>query len=250
MWGGVRYSWASVQVLAPLIIGLTLIVVFAIYEVKVPSRSAIPSDILKTRTGVSASSPRPYNFAHILPARYIHTPVAICCILLALSISPFAIVGGAVMTLSQRYHAVNWAGWAVTIVGFGLFTTVREDSVVGKWVGDPVHEPGISAPRAAAEQPRRRGTCAVFVHAFVLPDLGHHYLQHDPAEHAPEKASGRIRVRCTCLSGHNFHDHEIAEDVSVYASDAAHSTRRHYIFSCSLQLKPCLATPPPVCPLP
>ncbi|KAJ6609469.1 hypothetical protein B0H10DRAFT_2297310 [Mycena sp. CBHHK59/15] len=73
VWGGVRYSWASVQVLAPLIIGLTLIVVFAIYEVKVPSRSAIPSDTLKTRTGVSACV-RLYFFValvYYLPGTYI-----------------------------------------------------------------------------------------------------------------------------------------------------------------------------------
>lgn len=34
-WGGVRYSWTSAHVLAPLIIGLIGIVVFIVYEAKV-----------------------------------------------------------------------------------------------------------------------------------------------------------------------------------------------------------------------
>ncbi|KAJ6609499.1 iron permease [Mycena sp. CBHHK59/15] len=146
-WGGVRYSWASVQVLAPLIIGLALLVVFVIYEAKVPSRPTIPSDILKTRTGVSAllatavhgiaSISLIYYLPVFFQASFGASPIrsAVDVLPLALSISPFAFVGGAVITLSQRYRTVNWAGWAITIVGFGLFTTVREDSVVGKWVG-------------------------------------------------------------------------------------------------------------------
>jgi hypothetical protein len=52
-WGGVRYPWASVEVLAPLVIGLSLLVVFAVYEAKVPVRPAIPLDVLGNRTSVS-----------------------------------------------------------------------------------------------------------------------------------------------------------------------------------------------------
>jgi len=52
-WGGIRYSWASAQVLAPLIIGFSLLFVFALYEVKVPSRPTIPLDVVRNRTSLS-----------------------------------------------------------------------------------------------------------------------------------------------------------------------------------------------------
>ena len=34
-WGGVKYSWTSPRVLAPLIIGLVGMVIFGLYEAKV-----------------------------------------------------------------------------------------------------------------------------------------------------------------------------------------------------------------------
>jgi hypothetical protein len=48
---------------------------------------------------------------------------------------PFAFLAGAVITISRKYRPVNWVGWIVTIVAFGLFSTIREDSAVGEWVG-------------------------------------------------------------------------------------------------------------------
>jgi hypothetical protein len=53
----------------------------------------------------------------------------------ALITAPFAFVGGAVVTITQKYRPVNFFGWIMTIVGFGLISTLREDSAVGKWVG-------------------------------------------------------------------------------------------------------------------
>jgi hypothetical protein len=39
------------------------------------------------------------------------------------------------VSMSKRYRPVNWVGWIIAIVAFGLFSTIREDSSVGKWVG-------------------------------------------------------------------------------------------------------------------
>ncbi|KAJ7745274.1 hypothetical protein B0H16DRAFT_1856145 [Mycena metata] len=36
--------------------------------------------------------------------------------------------------MSKKYRPVNWAGWTITIVAFGLFSAIREDSAVWKWV--------------------------------------------------------------------------------------------------------------------
>ena len=50
--GGIRFPWDSAQVLAPLIIGLALIVVFLIYEGKVPKEPTIPWEVLSNRTTI------------------------------------------------------------------------------------------------------------------------------------------------------------------------------------------------------
>lgn len=48
--GGVRFPWSSAQVLAPLIVGLALIVGFMVYEGKIPKEPTIPWEVLANRT--------------------------------------------------------------------------------------------------------------------------------------------------------------------------------------------------------
>ena len=47
---GVRFSWGSVQVLAPLVIGMALVFAFILYEAKFPKEPSIPWEILTNRT--------------------------------------------------------------------------------------------------------------------------------------------------------------------------------------------------------
>ena len=50
--GGGRFAWSSAEVLAPLIIGLILIVVFLYYDSVVPKEPTIPLEVLSNRTTV------------------------------------------------------------------------------------------------------------------------------------------------------------------------------------------------------
>jgi len=50
--GGAQFPWISAQVLAPLIIGLLLIGVFLLYEVKVPIEPTIPWALVSNRTSL------------------------------------------------------------------------------------------------------------------------------------------------------------------------------------------------------
>ncbi|KAJ7265870.1 Mfs1.1 [Mycena haematopus] len=146
-WGGIRYPWASAEVLAPLIIGFALLGVFAVYEAKVPSRPTIPSDVVANRTSLSAllmtaahgivSISVIYYVPVFFQACFGASPIRSAVDFLpgALITAPFAFVAGAIITVLQSYRAVNMSGWIVAIVGFGLFSTLREDSSVGKWVG-------------------------------------------------------------------------------------------------------------------
>ncbi|KAJ6543871.1 iron permease [Mycena capillaripes] len=146
-WGGIRYSWASIEVLAPLIIGLSLLVAFAVYEAKVPIRPTIPLDVIGNRTSLSgllttaAHGIASISIIYYLPvyfqACFGSSPIRSAVEMLpgALLIAPFALVAGLTVTVLKKYRAVNWTGWVITIVGFGLYSTLREDSTVGKWVG-------------------------------------------------------------------------------------------------------------------
>ncbi|KAJ7809511.1 iron permease [Mycena olivaceomarginata] len=146
-WGGVRYPWASVEVLAPLVIGLSLLVVFAVYEAKVLVRPAIPLDVLGNRTSVSGlltdavhgitSISTIYYLPVFFQACFGASPIrsAVNSLPGSLITTPFALSAGVLITIMGKYRPINWIGWAISIVGFGLVSTFREDSSVGKWVG-------------------------------------------------------------------------------------------------------------------
>ncbi|KAJ7726322.1 iron permease [Mycena maculata] len=104
--GGIRYSWASAEVLAPLIVGLSLLVVFGVYQAKCSS-SFGTSPI---RSAVD-----------FLPGSLFTTP--------------FALFGAVSVSIFKKYRIVNWIGWTMSVIGYGLISTIREDTSIGNWVG-------------------------------------------------------------------------------------------------------------------
>ncbi|KAJ7745389.1 major facilitator superfamily domain-containing protein [Mycena olivaceomarginata] len=146
-WAGIRYAWSSVQVLAPLVIGLVLLVIFAIYEAKFAGLPAIPRDIVGNRTSLSAllttvthgiiSIGMVFYLPVFFQACFSASPLrsAVDFLPAAITTTPFGFIGVVAITLTKKYRIVNWISWAITIVGFGLFSTIREDTSVGKWVG-------------------------------------------------------------------------------------------------------------------
>ncbi|ROV95114.1 hypothetical protein VSDG_05866 [Cytospora chrysosperma] len=53
----------------------------------------------------------------------------------ALAIIPFGGLAGAFMSKTGRYRPVHWAGFALSAVGVGLFSTLTQHSSTGNWVG-------------------------------------------------------------------------------------------------------------------
>ncbi|KAF7357230.1 MFS domain-containing protein [Mycena sanguinolenta] len=163
-WAGTRYSWSSVQVLAPLVIGLILLIIFAVYEAKFAQWPAVPGDIVGNRTSLSALL---VTIAHgiisigmifYLPGSYAHlwdthrlrsrgevffqacfgaSPLrsAVDFLPAALTTTPFGFFSVVCITMMKKYRVVNWTAWAISVVGFGVFSTIREDTSTGKWVG-------------------------------------------------------------------------------------------------------------------
>ncbi|KAJ6567339.1 major facilitator superfamily domain-containing protein [Mycena vulgaris] len=146
-WGGIRYPWASAEVLAPLIIGFSLLGIFAVYEAKVPARPTIPLDVVGNRTSLSGllttaahgiiSISMIYYLPVFFQACFGASPIRSAVDFLpgALITAPFAFVAGVIVTVTKKYRPVNWIGWAIIMIGFGLMSILRQDASVGQWVG-------------------------------------------------------------------------------------------------------------------
>ncbi|KAJ7187353.1 major facilitator superfamily domain-containing protein [Mycena filopes] len=145
-WGGIRYPWASAQVLGPLIVGSFLLVVFAVYEAKFAAFPVIPRDIVSNRTSLSGlltvavhgvtSISVIYYIPVFFQACFGASPIrsSVDFLPAQLTNTPFAFLAGMLIGVTKKYRLVNWASWAVSILGFGLFSTIRADSGPGKWV--------------------------------------------------------------------------------------------------------------------
>ncbi|KAJ7124420.1 iron permease [Mycena epipterygia] len=184
-WGGIRYPWSSVQVIAPVILGLFFLCAFVVYEVKVARRPTIPVDVVSNRTSLSgllttAAHSIVSIFIYYLPvlfqACFGASPIRSAVDYLPGSLvgPPFAFLCGTIVTLSKKYRPVNWIGWITTIVAFGLFSTITEDSVVWKWVGYQVLGAAglgmlFSAPifPILAPLPKTRAASALALFSFI-----------------------------------------------------------------------------------
>ena len=72
-WGGIRFPWNSAHVLAPLIVGLVLILLFFAYEWTVPIEPTTPLDVMKSRTAVSGSVRAIVNLLRPLTLLQVHS---------------------------------------------------------------------------------------------------------------------------------------------------------------------------------
>ncbi|KAH8103096.1 iron permease [Cristinia sonorae] len=144
---GVRFPWDSVQVLAPLIIGLALIAAFIVYEAKVPQEPTIPWEVISARTALSGYIS---TFTHGLVSIAIvyYLPVYFQASLgagpirsgvdmfpTALVISPFAVLAGVSTQVFGKYRPANVVGWVLLTVGVGVLSLLKADSSTGQWVG-------------------------------------------------------------------------------------------------------------------
>lgn len=53
----------------------------------------------------------------------------------ALIISPFALIGGILVKVFNKYRPPMVMGWLFIIVGFGVLTLLKADSPTSQWVG-------------------------------------------------------------------------------------------------------------------
>ncbi|OCH88033.1 MFS general substrate transporter [Obba rivulosa] len=122
----------SAYILTPLVIGLVGLVAFGVYKAV---WCLNPIDYLQ-----------PHNYMQIFLVIFIFTnyvyylsvyyqackdvsPIAsgIDIFPITFTIAPISVIAGASVTATKHYRLQLWAGWALTIVGFGLLSTVRKN---------------------------------------------------------------------------------------------------------------------------
>ncbi|TFK88335.1 MFS general substrate transporter [Polyporus arcularius HHB13444] len=160
IWGGVHYPWDSAHVLGPLISGVVLIVAFFVYEFlffrqstpgektdDITFTATLPFDLLNNRTSLFAFVATflhgiasvvviyylPMFFQACMGASAIRSSVETLPI--AVVMTPFAMFCGIIIKVTQKYRPINYLGWILAIVGFGLLTLLRPDSPTAKWAG-------------------------------------------------------------------------------------------------------------------
>ncbi|KAG8916187.1 hypothetical protein FRC01_003309 [Tulasnella sp. 417] len=133
-WAGVKYPWASYQVLVPLILGLLLTAAFFVYEAKYAVEPVVPWELVNNRTAF-------FGYVGV----FLHSIVATAVICVSFFgnsfiIPPSAIVTGISVTIFKVYVPQNYFGWVMTSIGVGLLTTLKASSPVGAWVGYQIIE--------------------------------------------------------------------------------------------------------------
>lgn len=152
-WAGAVHPWSSYQVIVPLVIGMLGLVGFFIFEgSRFALQAMMPLHLMSNRTsatayiltflhsivtmwalyflpvyfqGVLGSSPE-YSGEQLLPTILI--------------LIPFAAIGGMIMSKTGRYRPVQHVGFALMVVGMGLFSLLDENSSIGAWVGFQIIE--------------------------------------------------------------------------------------------------------------
>ncbi|ORY62307.1 major facilitator superfamily domain-containing protein [Pseudomassariella vexata] len=146
-WGGTLYSWKSSNVLAPFLVGLAGLVIFALHQVSFSPSPITPSRLFSHRASLIGFA---ISFLHgvILTwvgwmlAAYFQalkecTPLQTGVNVLALAIlfPPSGIIGGLVIAKTGRYKPLLIAGLALIPLGAGCFTTLNPESTTGMGVG-------------------------------------------------------------------------------------------------------------------
>ncbi|KAH8823750.1 major facilitator superfamily domain-containing protein [Flagelloscypha sp. PMI_526] len=146
-WAGTRYSWSSVYVLVPLIVGVVLIIIFLGHQRYIASHPTIPWDVVSNRVafsgflgtfihGVVAIAGiyyMPTYFQAVQGSSPLRSGVQILpC---SFFIAPTALFNSVIVRRTKRYMAGNVLGWVFCLVGFGITSLLGPNSRTAEWAG-------------------------------------------------------------------------------------------------------------------
>ncbi|KAJ7830744.1 MFS general substrate transporter [Mycena olivaceomarginata] len=132
-WGGVRFSWSSPQILAPLILGLCGLVLAQYYESKWPVQPTVPMRLLTNRTSLAGYVGTFIQGMVIIGVTLRGaSPITSGLLFLpmVLTISPAAIIESILVTKTGKYRLINLFGWCILLLGVGLLIAVKVNTSI------------------------------------------------------------------------------------------------------------------------
>ncbi|KFY85246.1 hypothetical protein V500_08595 [Pseudogymnoascus sp. VKM F-4518 (FW-2643)] len=142
-WGGVMYSWDSVQTLVPMIFGAVGLIVFPFYERSVSADPMMPMSIFKSRTAVVnyvGTGLTLWSCLYYLPLyfeavkEYSLVIAGVALFPNTFSVAPSAIMVGILITHTGYYRWAVWLGWILATLGMGLLCLLESNSSIPAWI--------------------------------------------------------------------------------------------------------------------
>lgn len=146
-WGGIQYAWSSARILVPLILGLSGLIVFFVYEFTVAKHPIVSYQLMATRTGLSGYL-QTFVTPVVLMGIVYYMPVffqackgaspigsGVDMFGFAFSLAPMAMVGGITIAKSKQYRPQIWLSWSLVMIGMGLLSTLSAESSRARAIG-------------------------------------------------------------------------------------------------------------------
>jgi MFS family permease len=145
--GGVQYPWSSWRIILPLVLGFLGWIAFHIHQSsRICVEPSIPARLFNNRTSATAfvltftSSIIVQMQSYFLPV-YFQAVKGTTAMQAGVSFLPFAIgtlvfavLAGTLLSKYGAYRPLHAAAFAMSSIGFGLFTLLQDDSAKATWV--------------------------------------------------------------------------------------------------------------------
>ncbi|KAF2485971.1 major facilitator superfamily domain-containing protein [Neohortaea acidophila] len=147
-WGGTTYSWTTVHVLLPLILGFFGLFLFTAFEwtPRLCPEPSIPRKLVSNRQSAAALA---LTFIHAIVTFWTYyflplffqavqtrTPEAsgIATLPIFGGSLLFSILGGVLLSKTGKYKPIHLAGFAILVIAFGLFSLFNHTTSTAAWV--------------------------------------------------------------------------------------------------------------------
>jgi len=144
-WAGVQFPWWSWQVVVPLSLGTAGLIVFCVYEWRVPAEQIFRISLLRNYDLVYSlvanviDSMIVYSALYFLPLYFEgvqgYNPViaGVALFPATFTVAPMAIVAGVIISKTNDFRAVTWAGWLATTIGAGVCVLLDVSTSIQQW---------------------------------------------------------------------------------------------------------------------
>ena len=145
-WGGTQYAWTSPSTLVPLFVGAAGFLAFALYERFVPAEPTLPLELFNSYNmaysffSALVNGGLVYGALYYLPLYFEvakgYNPVVAGVAVLpsSLSIAPFSIVAGHIISRQGDTRPVTWFGWIASTIGLGVMTMLDENTSIPAFI--------------------------------------------------------------------------------------------------------------------